>query len=479
MSDFEKKLANDLRQSKEYREFYAEAFSNETLATQIQVLRKQRGLTQTELGERIGSNQGRISLYEDEDYGKWSLDTLRRLAHEFDLWVTVGFESYGNLVREVTHFQPENLQRPAFEDDHDLWRWIDELDPAGNPARTVIRRWSAARQPDRAVLAGWLQGLGLPDFDARQTTVVRYLLDHIPPGDEHIWMALAQQGAELIIASEDQIEPLLRSAPVYKENLFGLAAAIGRMNESLRTILQPALDRGYQTALRKYEQEGRTGLGYEGETGLVEAMIQNQADSRWKPIWLDYLTGGRYPSDFSAPGHPFLPGRSPMGIRGLLGLPAGPDYWRELASGVRDLELRFLLHGKAKVKDTPNVLDELVDAIAVIFDWWGEPSAAQELLRGSWDLIGSGSWSDHPSAAWAYGVHTRRWALAVQTGNDIEKRTFADTIASGLMWYLDWQLARTRDGRQRPAPEPAGSAAHINIQKEVDQASRSVTPAMV
>ena len=83
MSDFEKKLARDLGQGKEYREAYAEAFANEYLATQIQVARKRLGWTQAELGEKIGSNQGRVSIYEDPEYGKWSLDTLRKMAAAF------------------------------------------------------------------------------------------------------------------------------------------------------------------------------------------------------------------------------------------------------------------------------------------------------------------------------------------------------------------------------------------------------------
>src|SRR5437764_14175420 len=117
MSDFEVKLAKDLSQEKEYREAYAEAFGNEYLATQIQMLRKQHAWTQAQLGERIGSNQGRVSVYEDEDYGKWSLDTLRKIASVFGVWVKISFESYGTLIREATHFEPRQLLLPEFEND--------------------------------------------------------------------------------------------------------------------------------------------------------------------------------------------------------------------------------------------------------------------------------------------------------------------------------------------------------------------------
>src|ERR1035441_6742874 len=129
---FETRLAADLSQGHEYRDAYSEAFSNEYLATQIQILRKQHGWTQAELGQKIGSNQGRISVYEDEDYGKWSLETLRKIASVFGVWVKVSFESYGSLIQEAAHFQPQQLLRSGFENDADVRRWLERKEaPSG------------------------------------------------------------------------------------------------------------------------------------------------------------------------------------------------------------------------------------------------------------------------------------------------------------------------------------------------------------
>ncbi len=149
MSGFEEKLAKDLSQGQEYREAYAEAFANEYLASQIQVLRKQRGWTQAQLGERIGSNQGRVSVYEDEEYGKWSLDTLRKIAAALGLWVKIGFESYGTLVHEAAHFHPDRLSRADFDGDSDIRRWL-ELDAAPSPEEETRRRvahWARETAP--------------------------------------------------------------------------------------------------------------------------------------------------------------------------------------------------------------------------------------------------------------------------------------------------------------------------------------------
>ncbi|SPF39089.1 hypothetical protein SBA4_2290002 [Candidatus Sulfopaludibacter sp. SbA4] len=459
MSDFEKKLAKDLNQGKEYRDAYSEAFSNEYLATQIQMLRKQRGWTQAELGERIGSNQGRVSIYEDEDYGKWSLDTLRKMASVFGLWVKISFESYGGLIHEATHFQAPRLLRSTFEEDREVHRWLELDEPVSREEQTRrgAARWAAAERPDRAELAAWLQG-DLPEFNSRETTPVQQLLESIPESEEGIWTAVARELAGLMTAERSETGPLVRNTAIYRASLFGLAKAIGP-----RLVIQEGLHAVYGRASERYEQEGSSGLGYEGETGLVDAMIHNQLDDRWKGIWERYLTGGEHPEDFAGRSHPFLPGKTMTGIRGLLGLPKSEDYWKEVARGVRDLERRFLGTGHARLESSPNVMDELVKAIGQVFDWWGDPSAAQELMRGAIDLMRDGSWFMFAQAAWACNVSRSGWSDAVQTGEEIESKTFAMVIANGLKVYTDWQLARN-DHRKEVT----------RLQEDSEKASRAV-----
>jgi len=454
MSDFEKRLAQDLTQGQEYSEAYSEAFANEFLATQIQMLRKQRGWTQAQLGEKIGSNQGRVSIYEDEDYGKWSLETLRKMAGVFGLWVKVSFESYGTLIQEAAHFEPAKLLRKQFEDDLEVRRWLDPVPSANREDKTlaVVARWADAAQPDRAVLTGWLQGFGLPGFDGRDSTPVQHLLESVPETDDRLWSIIGRELAAAVTADESEISPLIRNPIIYEENLFGLIKAIGPRRE-----LQDALNMAYVRASQRFERDGRSGLTYEGAGGLVEAMIYNQLDNKWKePIWNRYLSGGSRPDDFARGGHPFLPGRAITGLRGLLGMPAERGYWDEIARGVRDLERRLLVTGHANLASVPNIMDELTKAVGVIFDWWGEPRSAQELMQGSIDLMSSGTWSMYAQAAWAYGVCRRGWAAAVRSGNEAERKTYADILASGLKLYTDWQLAR-----RKQQPEGVPDSAEI------------------
>ncbi|MGA2148674.1 MAG: helix-turn-helix transcriptional regulator [Bryobacteraceae bacterium] len=467
MSDFEMRLAADLSQGQEYRDAYSEAFSNEYLATQIQILRKQHGWTQAELGQKIGSNQGRVSVYEDEDYGKWSLETLRKMASVFGLWVKVSFESYSSLIQEAAHFQPQQLLRSDFENDPDVRRWLPKQEASGGEDGTlsIVLRWAEAERPDRAQLIGWLQGFGLPQFSNRELTPVQEILESVPVGEERVWNVLARELADVISADDNEAAPLVRNIATYRENLFGLAKAIGPRRE-----LQDGLDRAYQRAWQRFEREGRSGLGYEGETWLLEAMIRNQVDARWEEIWNRYLNGGGHPEEFKRPAHPFLPGGALTGIRGLLGMPQSPEYWRGIARGVRDLERRLLSNGYARLDSSPNVMDELAKAIGLIFDWWPDPRAAQALLQGSIDLMSSGTWSMYSQAAWAYGACRKGWSDAVRTGrNDLERKTYADVLASGLKLYTDWQLAR----RDR-SPSAADSAEIEKLQKDSEQSSMVV-----
>jgi hypothetical protein len=176
-------------------------------------------------------------------------------------------------------------------------------------------------------------------------------------------------------------------------------------------------------------------LSYEAGAGLVTAMIHNQMDTRWHDIWRRYLMDV---------GHPFLPGKAAMGMRGLLGMPEREAYWWDIAQGVRDVEQRFLMSGRAGVKDEPNVIDELKKIVAVVFDWWNEPAAAQRLLQGSMELMGSEGWSSHALGAWAAEIVRRDgWAEAACAGDDMQKRRFADCMMTGLTWYGDWQEARS------------------------------------
>ena len=102
---------------KETRQVYCDEFLNASIATQIKVLREQRGLTQAQLAALAGMMQPRIAALEDVNYSSWTVNVLRRLAEAFDLALTLEFDSFGEKLRDIESFSGETLQRPSFEQD--------------------------------------------------------------------------------------------------------------------------------------------------------------------------------------------------------------------------------------------------------------------------------------------------------------------------------------------------------------------------
>jgi len=102
---------------KEYRQAYADSFSDSKIATQIKVLREQRGWTQQQLADAVGMKQSRIATLEDVNYSSWSIRTLRRLAETFDLWLDVEFKEFGAVWPQLQDFNRESLTRRSFADD--------------------------------------------------------------------------------------------------------------------------------------------------------------------------------------------------------------------------------------------------------------------------------------------------------------------------------------------------------------------------
>ncbi len=68
-----------------------EARANADVAIQIYELRRQAGLTQRELAERVGTSHSVISRLEDDDYQGHSLAMLRRIATALGKRVEIRF----------------------------------------------------------------------------------------------------------------------------------------------------------------------------------------------------------------------------------------------------------------------------------------------------------------------------------------------------------------------------------------------------
>jgi transcriptional regulator with XRE-family HTH domain len=169
----------DLRQvfrDKDYAHAYVDEFLNIYIATQIKVLREQRGWTQKQLAERVGMKQERISLLENANYEAWSIKTLKKLAGAFDLVLSVSFEEFGNRIKLIDDFDRISLQRVSREHEVDsglmlsahpkrespnVTRAIDAIDignrpQSASPAPTLDWLHQTRKKPDAGALGALL-----------------------------------------------------------------------------------------------------------------------------------------------------------------------------------------------------------------------------------------------------------------------------------------------------------------------------------
>jgi len=116
MSEFAENLRREFL-DKEYADAYTEEFLNLYIATQIKVLREQRNLTQAQLAELSGMRQERISVLENANYERWSIQTLRKLARAFDVTLRVTFETFSHTIAEIEGFSGTALERMHREED--------------------------------------------------------------------------------------------------------------------------------------------------------------------------------------------------------------------------------------------------------------------------------------------------------------------------------------------------------------------------
>lgn len=99
--------------NKEYRE----AFSSDVgtgLAFQVRLLREHLGWNQEQLGKKTGKAQPTIAQLENPDYGRFSLDSLKRIANAFDVALMVRFVPFSELVDWTVGLTPERLAPPSF-----------------------------------------------------------------------------------------------------------------------------------------------------------------------------------------------------------------------------------------------------------------------------------------------------------------------------------------------------------------------------
>lgn len=118
---------------KAYRDSYAAAHVSNTVASQIEMLREERGWTQQQLAERAGMKQSRISVLEDPNNENFEIGTLRRIASAFDVALLVRFTAFSQIVDWAANLSEQKLWVPSFQEDS-----LSRARPQSSPSLMVI-----------------------------------------------------------------------------------------------------------------------------------------------------------------------------------------------------------------------------------------------------------------------------------------------------------------------------------------------------
>jgi transcriptional regulator with XRE-family HTH domain len=428
MSDFKRQLAKEFAESEEYRESYAEHFANEYITAQIKLNRKGRNLNQSQLGELIESNQGRVSLYEDKEYGRWNIETLRKIAARLGCWLKISIEPYGTLLDQAERFSAPELLRPAFENDPEIQRWLSagdaaDLDPFA-ASRRIIADWLNRNTDDLKPLCAWLQG-DLPGYagDSEEFQWILWALEPAPEA-ERLRLTLARRLAVLMGDWQVDANPIGWRPSVLVKNVFLLAA-----NLAMPSVLQNSIDAAYRREVEYRQEHEGARLDASAVSALRIAMEHNQADERWAGVWNEMIVHGK---------HSVLPGARHTGMEGLLGLQPGlddPVYWERLASGIRLLEQDLHYQGTVVPGKIPDAIEQLKQLIDIIFARWKTAGSAIRLLRAALTV----GWLQEAGAAWACSVSERDWKEVIEKApNPLSSDQVRSAIFDGLAYHANW-----------------------------------------
>lgn len=109
-------LLESLR-DQEYRRQFVDERVRSSMALQIRSLRDQRDMSQKALGDALGMAQTWVSKLENPDYGKMSVATLLRLAHEFDTDLEIKFRPFSTTLDRLPKQKDDYFHIPSFKDE--------------------------------------------------------------------------------------------------------------------------------------------------------------------------------------------------------------------------------------------------------------------------------------------------------------------------------------------------------------------------
>jgi transcriptional regulator with XRE-family HTH domain len=94
---------------KTYRDAFVSDEIDVGLPMQLRSMREARGWKQKDVAEKTGTKQSRFSLMEKPGYGRFSLNTLKKIASIFDVGLIVSFVPYSEMIDFVNALSNRRL----------------------------------------------------------------------------------------------------------------------------------------------------------------------------------------------------------------------------------------------------------------------------------------------------------------------------------------------------------------------------------
>lgn len=104
----------------EFRKQFIDAHVDEGIAFQIRSLRNKRKKTQPEFSLEMGVKQSLLSTWENPNYGKYTIRTLKKIAQAFDVGLLVRFVPFSTLIEWTINQTPESIAPPSFQEEQAL-----------------------------------------------------------------------------------------------------------------------------------------------------------------------------------------------------------------------------------------------------------------------------------------------------------------------------------------------------------------------
>jgi len=107
-------------EGKASRDAFVSAHIDTGLAFQIRALRQKGNWSQEDLAGRLSTSQNAVCRLESPDYGRASINTLKKIASVFDVALVVRFVRFSTLVKDVIDLSTESVIVDKYEDDKGL-----------------------------------------------------------------------------------------------------------------------------------------------------------------------------------------------------------------------------------------------------------------------------------------------------------------------------------------------------------------------